>query len=158
MTMKDFIHKYRRAMVVIANIVFVSVAYIAAFLIRFEFNLPVVYYTIILKTLPALIIIKGVSFYCFGLYSGLWKYVSMDDLWQILKATVISTVAFVVFVVFSHGLAGFPRSIFILDWILCIGLVSGARLFMRSLRENYMAPNHKTGSIRALVVGAGETG
>lgn len=82
----------------------------------------------------------------------------MDDLWQILKANTVSTVAFIILVVFTHGLLGFPRSVFVIDWIICVGMVSGVRFFTRSLREKYMSPVQKKGNIRALIVGAGETG
>lgn len=158
MTMKDVVLKYRRVIIVAANVCLISVAYIAAFFIRFEFKLPEEYFPLILSTLPFLILIKMASFYYFGLYFGLWKYVSMDDLWQILKANTVSTIGFIIFVVFTHGLVGFPRSAFLLDWILCVGLVSGVRFFTRGLRERYLSVNRKMGSIKALIVGAGETG
>jgi FlaA1/EpsC-like NDP-sugar epimerase len=158
MTLKDVTIRYRRVFITIANVFFISIAYIVAFFIRFEFKLPVEYYSLILQTLPFLIFIKMIFFYYFGLYSGLWKYVSMEDLWQIIKANTVSTVTFNMFVVFTRGLAGFPRSVFLLDWMLCIGLVSGVRFFTRSLREKYTAVNYKTGSIRTVIIGAGEAG
>ena len=158
MTIKDLILEYRRAFIVLANVFLVSMAYVAAFFIRFEFNLPAEYYPLVLQTLPFLVLIKSVSFYYFGLYFGLWKYVSMDDLWQILKAATVSTVVFVLFVVFTRGLTGFPRSVFILDWILCVGLLSGVRFFMRGIREKYLMSNSRTVHTRTLIIGAGETG
>lgn len=155
--MKQLMVSYRRAVIVAANIVFISVSYMAAFYVRFEFTLPYQYYEIIFKTIIPLILIKGTVFYFFGLYAGLWKYVSVEDLWQIIKANLASTVAFIIYLVFTQKLAGVPRSIFLLDWGICVALLSGVRIFTRMLREN-LAPLKYDKTKKVLIVGAGEAG
>ncbi len=149
--------KYRRTTIFLAHILFIIGAYVFAFYIRFDFTLPVRCVQIILKTVPFLILIKAVIFYWCGLYSGIWRYVSMHDMWQILKANVISTVIFILFVIFSRGLIGYPRSVFILDWVLCVGFITGARYLTRVFREGLQPVRHVR-STRALIVGAGEAG
>jgi len=133
-------------------------AYILSFCVRFEFVLPYQYYDVISGTLPALILIKAVVFYYFGLYSGMWKYVSMEDLWQILKANTVSTLVFLVFIVFFRGVSGFPRSVFFLDWVLCVGFLSGVRFLTRSFRESYLKGSRLIVDTRVLIVGAGDAG
>ena len=155
--LKDIILKWRRAIVVLAHIVLMTSAYIAAFYVRFEYKIPQEYISTILLTLPGLVIIKTAAFHYFGLFSGMWRYVSMDDLWQILKANVISTSTFILFIVFVFGLKGYPRSIFILDWCLCVGFVSGIRFVSRGIRER-VRPQNIRRSIKGLIVGAGEAG
>lgn len=155
--MENYILKFRRPLIVLTHVVLISAAYVFAFYIRFEFKLQGEYIPLILRTLPGLILIKAAAFYYFNLYTGLWRYVSMDDLMQIIKATVISTCAFVLYIVFSHGLVGFPRSIFVLDWVLCLGFVGGIRFLSRSFRERYK-PIQFQRSIRGLIIGAGEAG
>ncbi len=157
MTMRDVIHTYRRLIIVAAHILFIVAAYIGAFYLRFEFKLPPEYIPLILSTLPFLVAIKAVVFYYFGLYSGMWRYVSMDDLSRILKANTVSTILFVIFVVFSRGLFGFPRSVFLLDWGLCVGLVAGVRFINRGFRER-LRPMDQRISRKVLVIGAGEAG
>ena len=153
-----FFIKNRRAFILSANIVLIALAYIGSFLIRFELNLPSKIYNTISYTLPVIVLIKVGAFYYFGLFAGLWKYVSMDDLWQILKANAVATVVFVLFIVFSGAFAGFPRSVLILDWILCVGFLSGVRFFTRSLREGYSVKRTNKGNIRILIIGAGDSG
>jgi FlaA1/EpsC-like NDP-sugar epimerase len=155
---KNIFLRYRRALIVAFNGAIVCAAYLGAFHIRFEFNLPPYYLLLFLDTLPFLLIIKIVVYHYFGLYSGLWKYVSMEDLWQILKANVVSSVAFLIFIVFTHGLVGFPRSVFILDWILCVGMIAGARFLSRGIREKNLLVSVKADKIKAVIIGAGETG
>ena len=158
MTLKKIALRQRRVVILLANIFFIISAYIVAFLLRFEFVIPDKYFLLIPKTLPVLILIKMVIFYYFGLFSGLWKYVSMEDLWQILKANAVSTAAFIFFMVFTSGLVGFPRSIFLLDWILCVGLLFGVRFITRSIRERYLDSGVGTRDMRTLAIGAGDTG
>jgi FlaA1/EpsC-like NDP-sugar epimerase len=148
---------YRRSIIIAANMVFIALAYILAFYIRFEFTLPYQYYDLIFETLPVLILIKGLMFYFFGLYAGLWKYVSIGDILQILKANAVSTGIFIFYMVFGRGLVGFPRSVFVLDWGLCVALLAGVRIVSRALREN-LTPRKYHKNKKVLIVGAGEAG
>lgn len=157
MTMRNFLLKYRRPVIILIHFILIVGAYISAFYLRFELRLPAKYLPVILKTLPLLILIKMVIFYYFGLFSGLWRYVSMDDLWQILKATVLSSVGFILAVVFTFGLIGYPRSVFVLDWVLCVGFIAGARFLSRGFREKFR-PQLRERKKKVLVVGAGEAG
>ena len=157
MTIKRFLLKIRRLLTILMHVIIVAGAYILAFYLRFEFKLPAEYLPLILKTLPILLMIKLITFYYFGLLAGLWKYVSMEDLWQILKANLISTGIFVLYVVFFIGLVGYPRSIFIFDWGLCVGLMSGLRFLTRGLKER-VTPVKYDKNVRVLIVGAGEAG
>jgi len=150
-------NKYRRALATSTHIILIIAAYILSFYLRFELTLPKEYIPVILKTLPILLILKVVVFYCFGLFSGIWRYVSIDDLWRIIKATSVSTVLFILGVIFTHGLVGFPRSIFILDWILCTGFIGGVRFPSRLLREIFR-PSFEGRAKKLLIVGAGEAG
>ena len=134
--LKRLLFKFRRMVVLIINLSFVCSAYIAAFYVRFEFTLPQSYYALIVGTLPALLVIKIICFYYCGLFSGLWKYVSISDIWQVLKANIVASCIFTLYMVFANGLTGFPRSVFILDWGICVALLAGARLLSRALREN----------------------
>jgi FlaA1/EpsC-like NDP-sugar epimerase len=74
----------------------------------------------------------------FHLYEGLWRYVGMRDILAILKAVTLSSLVFVssVLMFFGHG---FPRSIFFLDWVLCLALVGGMRLTPPGVRSKVPA-------------------
>ncbi|MBA2123515.1 hypothetical protein B9J78_00995 [bacterium Unc6] len=158
MKIKNLINSYRRILIIILHLGIIVLAYFAAFYLRFDFNFPKEYFqTVIPKTLPLLILIKLLFFYFFGLYSGLWRYVSTHDLWKIFLANALSSVAFFGAVVFYHGLLGFPRSVVIIDFILCFGFVSGVRFFTRLIRErtkiDFIQKKKKV-----LIVGAGDAG
>ncbi|HEC70091.1 MAG TPA: polysaccharide biosynthesis protein, partial [Candidatus Omnitrophica bacterium] len=151
-----FLRRYRYPLIILLHIFLIVISYYLSFLLRFDFSIKG-YTSVILKTLPVLIIIKVLVFYYFGVFSSSLRYVSVFDLWQILKANFFATTIFVLFVVFLHGIIGFPRSIFILDWGICLGLTGGVRLVARIFRERVGFSKQKK-TKRVLIIGAGEAG
>jgi FlaA1/EpsC-like NDP-sugar epimerase len=157
MSLKELLLKLRRPIIIALHLALVIFAYIFAFYLRFDFQITNSYWQLISKTLPVLVCIKMIILGYFGLYSGLWKYASIDDIWRILKANVLATLCFIFAVFFFHSLSGFPRSIFALDFILCFCFISGIRFGNRLVREKFR-PQHRIKRKKALIVGAGEAG
>jgi len=154
----NYFNKYRRILVILFHLGLIIVSYLGSFYLRFEFTFPKEYFvSVIPKTLPLLILIKLLFFYFFGLYSGLWRYVSIGDLWKIFLANAVSSVTFFSAVVFYHGLFGFPRSVIIIDFILCLGFVSGVRFFARLIRETAKIDLFQKRR-KAIIIGAGDAG
>jgi len=110
-----------------------------------------------LKTLPILILVKIVVFYYFGLFYSSLRYVSIFDLWQIIKANSVASAGFFLIIAFIYRMIGYPRSTFILDWGICLILISGFRLSGRLLMEG-IASSLKSRNKKVLIVGAGEAG
>lgn len=155
---KSFLMEYRRFLIVVTHLLLIAGSYYLAFLIRFDFMLLPKQAQVFSKTLPLLVVVKAVVFYCFGLYRGLWRYVSTSDLWQIIKASVLSTAFFIILQVFIFGLARFPRSVFLGDFIIFTFFVSGVRLLSRLMRERYRGAALPKNRAKVLIVGAGEAG
>jgi len=145
---------YRKLSVVGIHIVLVSLSYFLAFLLRFDFRLPREQWMLFLWTLPLVVGVRIGVFAGFHMHKGLWRYVSMPDVIGILKGVTLSSLIFVtgILVFFGHG---FPRSIFVLDWVLCLGLVAGVRFAIRAFRELTVV-QRRLRVKRALIVGAGD--
>lgn len=146
---------YRRAVIFLVHVVLMTAAYLLAFLLRFEFSVPPPARHLFLLTSP-LLLMKVAIFAWFHLYEGLWRYVSMRDILAILKAVTLSFLAFggVVLMIFGND---FPRSVLVLDWILCLALVGGVRLALRAFRESVQRDQRGL-TRRSLIVGAGDGG
>ena len=157
MNLKELLFKLRRLIIIALHLALVVGAYVLAFYLRFDFKVDSSQWQIIIKTLPILVCVKMVIFGYFGLYSGLWKYASIDDIWRILKAHVLALLGFIPAVAFFYTFAGFPRSIFVLDFILSFCFIAGIRFASRLVREKFR-PEHRAKCKRALIVGAGEAG
>ena len=123
----------RRNFLVILGIdaLLLAVAWYGAHLLRFNFDIPTNYLSVMKRVFPVIITFKIVTFYFFDLYRGMWRYTSITDLLNIIKAASISCFLIISFVLFSTRFKGFARSVFIIDWCLTILFISGLRLSVR---------------------------
>jgi FlaA1/EpsC-like NDP-sugar epimerase len=155
---RDAILVHRKAAVIVIHAVLAFLSLFLAFLIRFDFGgIPPTYGDLFRMALPWAVGLKLLALFYFGSLSGLWRYVGVSDLVQIIKAVTISSLAFVVAVVLTLG-HGFPRSIFLLDYVLTIVLFGGSRLCIRLFRESFRPAIRRTSGKRTLIIGAGDTG
>ena len=65
-----FILENRRLFIVLFHVCLVVVAFYAAFLLRFDFNMPPQYWVAFIDRLAILLPVKLAVFYFFGLYTG----------------------------------------------------------------------------------------
>ncbi len=136
----------------------IPLSYHIAFLLRFDFAIPSEQVDIFLKTLPIIVIVRLITFYYMDLFDGWWRYVSIEDLTKIATGVAVSSVCFILSVVFIYGLSGFPRSVFIMDTIFIYVMLCGVRVITRLVIEKYEAEKHKGEKKNILIAGAGRTG
>jgi len=160
MNYAKLIRKMRFWVVLAFKFCLIGISLLLAFLLRFDFSMPNAEWRLFLQLLAPVIIIKITVFWIMGLNHGWWRYVSIADVITIVRANVLASALFFLYVLLIHGLEGMPRSIFFLDGALCFTLGCGVRLFTRAYRENYfptsMAPEDNLRKV--LVVGAGSAG
>jgi FlaA1/EpsC-like NDP-sugar epimerase len=154
----QWILNHRRTLVVTSQLTLVVLSYFLSFLLRFEFDLtaqdrwPL---NTFLKTLPLLLLLRAAAFYYWDLYRGWWRYVGMDDLLDIIKAVAVSSVIFMVLVMFVFR-AEYPRSVFLIDAFICVTFIGGIRFLLRAFREaSRLRPR---GARNVLIYGAQEIG
>ena len=157
------LYRYRKVLVVLVQLGLVVASYVASFVLRLDLDLGRIPVDVILKTLPLLIIVRMGTLAVFHLYQGLWRYVGVPDLLQIIKATTVSSLLFAALELVIFGPQGFPRSVFFLDWAGNIFLLSGTRLIVRVFRERFrpiegLDGASKGASKRLLIIGAGDAG
>ncbi len=137
------------ALVVLANHV--------AFLLRFDGSIPTAHMAVHLRMLPWLLVARGSVFVFFRLYEGLWKYSSIWDLCQIVFGVAVSSTLFVLALWLPTGVINYPRSVILIDALVLICLLGGARLGRRIFRE--IRQVKRVGHVRrVLVFGAGDAG
>lgn len=152
----DHILGVRRPLVVGVHLCLFAAAYGLAFGLRFDFALPHAELKRLAVTVLALVVLRAAAFAMFHLYEGLWRYVGMRDVTTIIKAVTLSSAIFTTadLIVGGHG---FPRSVIVLDWVLCVVLTGGLRIATRLLFEHHIALSNEEGERRrAIVVGAGD--
>lgn len=146
--------------ILLFKVCLIAFSLLLAFLLRFDFSIPSADWRLFAQLLAPLLMIKIAVFWKMGLNHGWWRYVSIADVIEIFKANVFASALFVLYVAFSRGMTGIPRSVLLLDGLLCFLLGCGVRLVTRAYRENYfpMPTMQENNLKRVLVVGAGSAG
>jgi len=154
--------RYRIVAVILIHALLVCVGWAGAWYLRLEDGLydpsvvnNVDYLSRCLELLPWVVAARLIAFGRFGLFQGLWRYVSLTDLVNLSRALVVGSALYLpVIVVF--GFDHVPRSALVLEPILCASLVGGIRFAIRSYREVFVPA--REGGRRVLIIGAGDAG
>ncbi|MBP7276113.1 MAG: polysaccharide biosynthesis protein [Kiritimatiellae bacterium] len=155
---KAFLIKHRRLLYVLMHAVFSALIFCAAFWIRFEGNIPSNYFAALWNALPLAVVCRLGAMILFRLHIGLWRYTSVDDLVRIIKSNTLSTIILVTILFFVTHLKGFPRSVFVIDWLLGIVVFGGKRLVIRLFKESLDRKRDQTHLLNTLIAGAGDAG
>lgn len=144
------------------DIVLIILAHYLAYVVRFEdvHNDPL--FKQFAPLLPLVLLIKLPIFYIFDLYRGMWRYTSMVDLLNIIKATIMSAVILITLLLLTNRFIGFSRWVFILDTLFTFLLISGHRVSIRYFYQKFPGPRKLSApklyhtKKRLLLIGAGD--
>ncbi len=145
-----------RTLIKFANdIVAVILAWWLAYLFRFNFEIPTFYVVSLKETLSWVVPIQAASFFWFGLYREVWRYVSLHDLRSILYAVLTAATAVPLALFMLQILVGVPRSVLLLDPILLLFMLGGSRITYRLWKEKRFFGKKTLKGNPVLVLGAG---
>jgi FlaA1/EpsC-like NDP-sugar epimerase len=102
----------------------------------------------------------------------MWRYTGLSDLFNIIKASSLSSLAIIAIILYSNRFQGFSRSVFIIDWCFTIVLASVFRLAVRLYYDYFedirsgrvslglfnLFFRKETGQKKLLIIGAGNCG
>ena len=148
----------RRFVVFLHDVIAAGLAWVAAFFLRFNFELPDEYEALMLGLVLGVMGIHAAVFWALGLYRGLWRYASLSDLQRILVAVGIAGLAVPALLSFAQLTLAVPRTVYVLTPLLLAVIMGGSRLAYRAWREGRLLPVIvKPQSVPVLVLGAGGT-
>lgn len=153
--------KIRIAIMIIIDIILIIASFVGAFLIRFDGVLDPQYIELLRLHLFEIIVIKIVVIYLFKLYKSVWCFAGIDELVNVVLATVVATtIVLSYFFLFEIRL---PRSIFIISAMLDMFLLGGVRLSYRFInRMKKVSLQHMDNSDymskNVMIIGAGDAG
>jgi FlaA1/EpsC-like NDP-sugar epimerase len=156
----------RNRYVFLADTFAVVLAAVGAFVLRLDwfFQRQPEYTSAFTFCVIAALVIKPPIFMVFGLYRRYWRYATVSDLLVVLVAVSAASVGLAVGVtvgLFLSAIPFFPRSILAIDWLLTAACISGVRMSIRIIGEQYSRPAEHDGESaikRILVAGAGDAG
>ena len=100
---------------------------------------------------------QGVVFWKVGLYRGVWRFASLPDLLNILKASIAGLLAIVLALFLYNRLNLVPRSVLVLYPIVLTALLGMPRLLYRTWKDQGLTRTNKA-AVRVLILGAGQAG
>lgn len=123
--------------VLLLDIVLLCASFYLAHLICFDFIKTQWVDISFLRLLPYVLGCKILCFYLFDLYRGMWRYTSLNDLMNIIKASIIATFIIIAYVLYLTRFDRISRSVFVIDWCLTVMFIAGLRLFVRLCFEEF---------------------
>jgi FlaA1/EpsC-like NDP-sugar epimerase len=134
------------------------IAGVLAFLLRFDFGIPQRHRQELIVALCVWVLLKVPIFYLLGLDRGWWRFTSVPDVLRLAAGNVIAS-ALACLLLLVVAPAGFPRSLYVLDFILCFVMTAGVRVAVRVVFESFRGQNSESGATkRTLIYGAGDAG
>lgn len=147
----------RGALVYAHDLVMTAVAFVAALYLRVGGDAFTVFRDPLLIGLPLMVVISAVVFRVFGLYRGIWRYASIPDLAQLIRAVSVAVAVFVLVLFLLTRLEALPRSLPPILWFVQLFLL-GAPRFLYRLAKDGRVGFRDTGipAIPVLLVGVGD--
>jgi FlaA1/EpsC-like NDP-sugar epimerase len=159
----------RTAAFCLIDAIIVNIAYLGAFLLRFDGVIPAEYLVNYPVFAVSVTVITISVYYIFGFYRKMWQYASIREMYYVFlgvtAASLVVIAAAYIFIYPEAVMKPMPRSIYPIAWLLNLVFTSGSRFGVRFFRE-YRNGNGKNGESaaapvnpkRALIIGAGEAG
>jgi UDP-GlcNAc:undecaprenyl-phosphate GlcNAc-1-phosphate transferase len=145
----------RTLLVVGVDWLLITVSYVGAYFLRLNFRFTDPEGMAMLKALPIVLVVRSACFFWFGLYRGVWKYTSTEDLLRIIKAVTVGSAIILTSVVLLYRFVAFPRSLFVIEYFLLIVTIGGARFAFRVFHD-FGKEAHGAGIQRIAIIGAGD--
>ncbi|MDD4856734.1 MAG: hypothetical protein PHD74_01365 [Candidatus Krumholzibacteria bacterium] len=121
--------------VAFGDLAFIAASYILSYYLRLNFKFPQAETASMLISLPIVLMIRTAVFYYYGLYRGVWRYTTFDDVIRIGKAVSVGSAIMVVTFALLFRFRAFPRSVFIVDWFILNVFMAGSRIATRWFHE-----------------------
>ena len=148
----------RRICLIMLDIVCIIFSCFFAMATRFEFivpNIPPEHWEALMRYTPIFVVVTIIVFSIFRIYSSMWEYAGLQEVYSIVWACIVSGVLQLGIVVVSKGLL--PRSFYILSTMYLLIFTCATRFSYRMIRMKRQRRNLPWKTARnVMLIGAGE--
>ncbi|MBI2779459.1 MAG: polysaccharide biosynthesis protein [Gammaproteobacteria bacterium] len=148
----------RRLAIAVHDLCMVLLAWSSAYLVRHSFSFQAVEGAAFMQMLVVVAAAQGLVLWWTGLYRGLWRFASVPDLWNILRAAVIGGLAVSLALFLFNRLDGVPRTTLALYPLFLVFLLGAPRLIYRVWKDRSLNLSSAPECKRVLILGAGRAG
>ena len=150
--------KFRATLALLHDVVASALSWMLAYLLRFNLETPPGFLDEMWRTMIWVVPLQGLVFWRFGLYRGIWRYASVNDLRRISMAVLLTATAIPLLFWMLRLNAIVPRSVLLIYPLLLLLMVGGSRLIYRLWKEQALYGDIKLHGEPVLILGAGEAG
>ncbi len=134
-----------------------AAAVLASFFIRFEDSFLAERWQLLLIMLPPFVVYAGFVYGYFGLYKTKWRFISLPDMFAIVRAVTVLAVTllaidYVLLAPNVYGTFFFGKITIALYWLLQIAFLSGPRIVYRHFRYTRTLQHAKVGDAAPVLV------
>ncbi|MBD8880723.1 MULTISPECIES: polysaccharide biosynthesis protein [Rhodanobacter] len=108
--------------------------------------------------LPIVLLAQGLVFRLTGLYKGVWRFASLPDLWNILRAVALGSAAIWLLMSMFNRLQGVPRTMLLLYPVVLALALGLPRLAYRYWKDSRRGISGLNSTRRVLILGADHAG
>ncbi len=151
----------RKLFFLCGDLLIFTFALLLAFNLRFDFSFPQPYRQQFPRFLAIFVTVKFFTFSLFKLYDITWRFVSLNEIWNICKATFLAFIACGTILYFGHQQQFFvpmPRSVLLIDFFLTLIFSVLVRGSKRIYLEKILQRSNPSVSRKAVIIGAGRAG
>jgi UDP-GlcNAc:undecaprenyl-phosphate/decaprenyl-phosphate GlcNAc-1-phosphate transferase len=156
--LRTFVANPRRLVESLVDFALITASFTAAYYIRLQGGGSPYQRHIFLVSLAVVLSVRYLAFIPFGLYRGVWRYAGASDAAGIVAAVVVSEVVAYLTLDATQTWGPFPRSIFIIDALVCTLLIGASRFWERAFVRGVSVLTGRADRHRTLIVGAGRGG
>jgi UDP-GlcNAc:undecaprenyl-phosphate GlcNAc-1-phosphate transferase len=156
--LRTFVANPRRLVESLVDFALISASFAVAYYLRLQGGGSSYERHIFLVSLAVVLAVRYAAFIPFGLYRGVWRYAGARDAAAIVGAVVVSEVVAYLILDATQVWGAFPRSIFIIDALVCTVLVGASRFWERAFVRAVSSLTGRGDRRRTLIVGAGRGG
>lgn len=151
-------------LILTGDVFLLSLAYFFAYYLRFDGEIPAQWAEVLAGTIFWLVPMKLACLAFFDLYKGMWRYTSLHDALNLLKAAATSSIIFAMVQLLLLRFYGFSRGIALIDFLLTVFFIGGFRFSIRLAHvygtgQGIPFVRHQRGlAKKVLILGAGDAG
>lgn len=149
----------RAAVVFLHDLIMTGAALVVALYLRVGAEAFTAYQSQLTIGAPILVAVAAAVYLLLGLYRGIWRYASIPDLVQLVRAVSVTVLVFVLALFWLTRLDDWPRSMPLILWLVALIMLGGPRFAYRLFKDRRFALQEVGGGAKAipvLVLGAND--
>ena len=156
--LRTFVANPRRLVESLVDFALITASFALAYYLRLQGSGVSYQRHIFAVSIAVVVAARYLAFIPFGLYRGVWRYAGARDAASIVAAVVVSEVVAYLILDATQTWGPFPRSVFIIDALICTVLIGASRFWERAFVRGVSSLTGRAKRHRTLIVGAGRGG